>query len=443
MVAITTRAGKGAAIIESENDDNLKSLCGINEAKVGAYEIVAANQNSTIECLNATTTTITLGLILDILDVIDTPHFQVSIKNIGAGDITVTPTTNTFDDGAITKTLAQYEWMTIQTDSTQGLWNVIGSSDASKVDGLDSSQFLRSDADDSASGDLTLSGSNTHSGTTNTFSGATNTFSGTTNLFNGTTVNLNPTNLQIAGVDMTSSAAELNRSDITTEGTVETSKVVTADSNTNINFPDGSAIGDANGNEVIIVATTASAVNEITVTPSATGNAPAIESTGDDANISLDLKGKGDGYITSDGGPSAVVQGTLAVLLEPVTLVNASASASGTIDMSVLYAEAVNAGAKAYLINARGYCEGESGGGATDEINSSGSIKRTGGTVTTTLGTSSEDTNTAKVNLTAEWASTTVVAAGTNGDIDWTSVGSAGGAGFTTSITIRLVGYYV
>ena len=43
MAAIITREGKGAAINESENDDNLESLCGINEAKVGAYEIVAAN----------------------------------------------------------------------------------------------------------------------------------------------------------------------------------------------------------------------------------------------------------------------------------------------------------------------------------------------------------------------------------------------------------------
>ena len=437
MAAIITRTGKGAAITQSENDSNLDSLCGINEPQTGTtYTIDAADQNSTIEFSNAAPVVATLTLISTIIAANDTSDFQATLKNIGAGVVTVTPTTNTFDDGSVTKILAQYEWMTIQTDSTQVLWNVIGSSDASKVDGLDASQFLRSDANDSASGNLTLSGSNTHSGTTNTFSG-------TTNLFSGATVNLNPTNLQIAGVNMTSSAAELNRSDITTEGTVEASKVVTADSNANVNFPDGSAIGDVNGNEVIIVATTASAVNEITVIPSATGNAPAIESTGDDINIDLDLRGKGEGYVTSDGGPAAVVQGALAVLLEPVTLVNASASASGTIDMSVVYAAAVNAGAKAYMVNAKGHCEGASGGGATDSVVSSGTIKRTGGTITTLLGQATEDTNTSKVDLKAEWASTAVVAAGTNGDVDWTSFGAAGGASFTTSITLNLVGYYV
>ena len=285
MAAIITRGGKGSVINESENDDNLESLCGINEAKVGAYEVVAANQNSTIECSNASTTIITLGLILDILSAIDSPDFEVTIKNIGAGDVTVTPTTDTFDDGDAIKSLAQYEWMTIQSDSTQGKWNIISSSNASKVDGLDASQFLRSDDNDSATGDLILSGSNTHSGTTNTFS--------------GTTVNLNPTNLQVGGVNMTSTAAELNRSDITTEGLVEASKVVTADSSANVNFPNGSAIGDANGNEVIIIGTTASADAQVIITNGV--DEATLAATGDNADVDLSISAKGAGALTLNG----------------------------------------------------------------------------------------------------------------------------------------------
>lgn len=56
-------------------------------------------------------------------------------------------------------------------------------------------------------------------------------------------------------------------------------------------------INDTNGNEVIKVSATASAVNEITVTNAATGNAPQVSATGADTNIPLKLSGKGTGAI--------------------------------------------------------------------------------------------------------------------------------------------------
>lgn len=158
MAAIITRTGKGAAITQSENDSNLDSLCGINEPQTGtAYTVNAADQNSTIEFSNAAPVMATLTLISTIIAANDTSDFQVSLKNIGVGVVTITPTTDTFDDGSAIKVLAQYEWITIQTDSTQSLWNIIASSNASKVDGLDASQFFRSDADDTTTGNVTIS----------------------------------------------------------------------------------------------------------------------------------------------------------------------------------------------------------------------------------------------------------------------------------------------
>lgn len=65
-----------------------------------------------------------------------------------------------------------------------------------------------------------------------------------------------------------------------TNATLTTPKVVTS-------------INDANGNEVIKTPATASAVNEITVTNAATGNAPTISATGDDTDIDLKLAAKG------------------------------------------------------------------------------------------------------------------------------------------------------
>ena len=58
------------------------------------------------------------------------------------------------------------------------------------------------------------------------------------------------------------------------------------------------SIQDVNGNEVIKTPATTAAVNEITVTNSATGNAVSIASTGGDTNIGLTLSGKGTGAVT-------------------------------------------------------------------------------------------------------------------------------------------------
>ncbi len=58
---------------------------------------------------------------------------------------------------------------------------------------------------------------------------------------------------------------------------------------------------DDNGNEVIKGVQTASAVNELTVTNAATGNAPELSATGGDTNINLTLTPKGTGVVTASG----------------------------------------------------------------------------------------------------------------------------------------------
>jgi len=266
MAAIITRTGKGAAITQSENDSNLDSLCGINEPQTGTtYTVDAADQNSTIEFSNAASITATLTLISIILAANDTSDFQVSLKNIGVGIVTVTPTTDAFDDGTATKTLAQYEWMTIQTDSTQSLWNIIASSNASKIDGLDASQLLRSDADDTTTGNLTINKTGAEFTLDSSSQNATIVYNDggtlrTTAQWNRTSdayniiqydtdgstlraqlaltelgkVNVATGTLQLAGVDVTASATKLNYNDITTLGTVQANKTVTADSNLDV-----------------------------------------------------------------------------------------------------------------------------------------------------------------------------------------------------------------
>lgn len=66
----------------------------------------------------------------------------------------------------------------------------------------------------------------------------------------------------------------------------------------------GPTIKDSNGNEVLIFGETASAVNEVTITNAATGNAPQIAPSGE-TNVDLKLTTKGTGTLdleTASGG---------------------------------------------------------------------------------------------------------------------------------------------
>jgi hypothetical protein len=71
-----------------------------------------------------------------------------------------------------------------------------------------------------------------------------------------------------------------------------TNKTLTAPKIANAGF-----IADANGNEQIKFTTTASAVNELTVTNNTTGNNPIISATGGDTNIGIVLTPKGSGEV--------------------------------------------------------------------------------------------------------------------------------------------------
>jgi hypothetical protein len=86
----------------------------------------------------------------------------------------------------------------------------------------------------------------------------------------------------------------------------------TLSSNTGFNFGSltlSTAINDVNGNELLRVAATAAAVNEVTLTNAAAGNAPSLSATGGDTNISLNLVAKGTGTVQAGGVPVATTTG--------------------------------------------------------------------------------------------------------------------------------------
>ncbi|NBW19495.1 MAG: hypothetical protein EBR82_67120 [Caulobacteraceae bacterium] len=57
-------------------------------------------------------------------------------------------------------------------------------------------------------------------------------------------------------------------------------------------------INDTNGNELLYLVATASAVNELNIANAATGNAPSLTATGGDANVGIQLTPKGTGRTT-------------------------------------------------------------------------------------------------------------------------------------------------
>lgn len=75
---------------------------------------------------------------------------------------------------------------------------------------------------------------------------------------------------------------------LTSSATITSSKLITS-------------LNDTNGNEIFKVSPTASAVNEITLTNAATGNAPNISASGGDSNIDLKLTPKGTGKVVING----------------------------------------------------------------------------------------------------------------------------------------------
>lgn len=86
---------------------------------------------------------------------------------------------------------------------------------------------------------------------------------------------------------------------------------------------------DGNGNEWLELGTTASAVNHPKVTNAATGNNPLIEAVGGDTNIGLDVSSKGTGGITAWAGAKTRELLKLLNVASAVNEVTISPSATG------------------------------------------------------------------------------------------------------------------
>ena len=114
----------------------------------------------------------------------------------------------------------------------------------------------------------------------------------------------------VNGVNELPTGATLNGEVIATLTGTETltNKTLTAPK-----FADGGFIADANGNEMVVFDTVATAVNELTISNAATAGSPAIYATGGDTNINVNLVPKGTGVVQATGVEVATISGTQAL----------------------------------------------------------------------------------------------------------------------------------
>jgi len=76
----------------------------------------------------------------------------------------------------------------------------------------------------------------------------------------------------------------------------------------------GTKIADTNGNELLLLTATGSAVNEFTLANASTGNAPTLSVTGE-TNVNLNLKSKGTGQVQINGNTASTVGKAIAMAL--------------------------------------------------------------------------------------------------------------------------------
>lgn len=118
----------------------------------------------------------------------------------------------------------------------------------------------------------------------------TNVLQGVTRGAEGWSAKTHLNNCTIAWVFSKSHVNELMKvlTGVTTGAKLDSAKIVTA-------------LMDTNGNELLKVTATASAVNELTLANAATGNGPTLSATGGDTDIDINITPKGAGNVVLDG----------------------------------------------------------------------------------------------------------------------------------------------
>jgi len=136
------------------------------------------------------------------------------------------------------------------------------------------------------------------------------------------------------------------------------------------------AVLDSNGNELVKVTATASAVNELTIANAATGSGPTLSATGGDTNIDINLTPKGSGVVNAGAIPVVTTTGTQTLTNKTLTapvcdaIKTGGAGASTVGLLNVIYPPATSQGFRTVIVDsntglAAGLGNVVAGGGST------------------------------------------------------------------------------
>ena len=96
----------------------------------------------------------------------------------------------------------------------------------------------------------------------------------------------------------------------------------------------GGFIADANGNELIIFTTTASAMNELTLANAISGSSPTLSMTGGSTDIGLNINPKGQGTVTINSGVTSLTTTSSGFVLNANSLTSGTAAYIASTSMT-------------------------------------------------------------------------------------------------------------
>src|SRR5210317_1426261 len=277
----------------SASDDTLASAKAIKayvDSQVTSIDVDIAADTGTIAITDAETLTFTGGTAIDTSATGNAVTFAID-SSVTTNTGTQTLTNKTIDSASNTLTLDLSEGTL--TGTTAEFNTALSDGSFATLAGTET---LTNKTIDTANNTITVSEADISDLQSYILADSTDTLSNKTIDSASNTITLDLSEGTLTGTLAEFNTAVSDATLVSTTGTETLSnKTLTAPK-----FADGGFIADANGNELILLQTTTSAVNELEITNAATGNAVQIATSGGDTNIDLKLSPKGSGVVDVD-----------------------------------------------------------------------------------------------------------------------------------------------
>ena len=320
----------------------VQTVTGVKTFNSGTLKYAGSTSGTTI--LNATAVAGTTTLVLPAAD--DTlvgkqTTDTLTNKTIAAASNTITGLTNTNLSGTAGISNANLANSTVVIGSTTV---TLGAAATTTIAGLTSVSSTGFTGALTGNASTATALATTRAIYGNNFDGSAALTGAIAGTYGGTGVNNGANTITVAGnlshagaFTQTFTATGNTSVTLPTTGTLATLTGSETLTNKTLTTPKIAQINDTNGLAVLKTGTTASAVNEVTITNNITAQAPHVSATGSDTNISLHLAPKGTGkYVVVENGTDGTKQlafGVAGATTATTTFLNAAQTADRTITL--------------------------------------------------------------------------------------------------------------